>query len=841
MFHQNRTSRRNAWGCALAITTSLFISTISQPAVAQQFTLICMPDPQFYTNSNHASLYNLYNRQTMWIRDNKTALNIKHVIWLGDLTNDNTSTEWNTATNAYTILDQAQIPYAVVPGNHDYKTNNSDVWVGACLRDLSKYNKAVGPQRFAGKSWYGGNKDNTTDHNENNYTFFSADGLNFLVIGLEYAPRKEAVTWANNLISQYPNYRVIIFTHMYMTSNGNYGSGAGSATGTVGDDGKDLWDECASRHSNVFMVVCGHVTESVTNTKTGLNGNTVYEMLVDYQGEKVKGTGDQLGNGWLRILQFDPTANKIHGSTITAGSGDTAIFTNGIDAFYNGPYGKTPTAPDHLFTLNYDMTSPMPPYTYMNSSTNFHDRCLNDIVTDDQVDPDIAQADNGNWAGVWKEDDNSNGIYHLLVRGFDPDANERFSKRIANTIGVDTINVTHPAIAMAADGRFVVAWQSGSTAIKMRAFNADGSPVLNSGEQTVVSVTTGTVNWPDVAMDNSGKFVVTWADDRDGDGTFDIRARGFYINYLQSFAEKVVSTVSSGQKQEPNIAMAGNGDYVICWQDETSGNPDVAARGYLANETQHFPQILLNSITVGPQQHPAIAMDDTGRFVSVWEDDNDQNGAYQVHARGFAPNGTQLFPSMTVNVNSAGNQLNPSVAMDQYGNWYPVWEDDGAVSSGQGFQIMSNEFNISGTRLNPSDVRANSVTAVSHNFGNPNRMNPVVSAHKSGRYIVAWTDDMDGNGAFQALSRGMSGTARSLAIKAVNGHVTKLPNDAFYAPNTVVTLTAVPDPGHSFVRWSGDVPAGTETATSIAVSMDTSKKVTATFTTLASVADWQLF
>src|SRR5690606_27228513 len=99
------------------------------------FTLMCMPDPQYYTTSNHPALFDLYRKQSRWIRDNMLAYNIKHVIWLGDLTNNNTASQWSTANSAYAILDQANIPYAVVPGNHDYMTNNSDAWVGAHFRD----------------------------------------------------------------------------------------------------------------------------------------------------------------------------------------------------------------------------------------------------------------------------------------------------------------------------------------------------------------------------------------------------------------------------------------------------------------------------------------------------------------------------------------------------------------------------------------------------------------------------------------------------------------------------------------------------------------------------------
>jgi uncharacterized repeat protein (TIGR02543 family) len=346
-----------------------------------------------------------------------------------------------------------------------------------------------------------------------------------------------------------------------------------------------------------------------------------------------------------------------------------------------------------------------------------------------------------------------------------------------------------------------------------------------------------------VAIDDSGNFVVTWADDADGNGVFQVRARGFAHDNTQRFATKTINSIAAGQQINPAIAMAGNGDYVVTWEDDqnSDGEYDLGARGFLANETQRFAQIVDNTTTAGQQRHPAIAMDDTGRFVVVWEDDADLNNSYQVLARGFTATGTELFSERTVNVISTGNQIAPSVAMDAFGNWYPVWQDNGAVTGGEGYQLMANEFNISGTRLFAADVRANHVTAVTHQFSTPARNSPVVSAHKSGRYIVAWADDMDGNGKFQVLARGLSGNAKSLTIKAVNGTTAKSPNEPFYYTNAPVSLTATPKPGYTFVRWTGDVTNGVSTANPLNLTMNTSKKVTAEFAATSPVAEWPLY
>lgn len=819
----DRASRSAFWR-RVPLLLALLGAIAGSCIAADPFSIVLLPDVQYYSTNPG---YDLYAEQARWLRDNKTSRNIKMAVYLGDLTNSNASSEWSVANGAYTILNNANVPYTIVPGNHDYSTDNSDKWVGACHRNLDNFNTYVGPQKFSGKSWYGGNFGNTTDHNENNYCFFSSGGLDFMVVCLEFCPRKEVLTWANNLISQHPNHRVIIATHSYLSTNGVYSSGGGSNFGFVGNEGVDLFDECASRHSNVFLVVCGHVGESKLNTKVGVCGNTVYEMVVDYQSETPLGNSSpDLGNGWLRLLTFNPDSNTISASTLTVASGDHSLFTNGVNQFYYSAYSSSPTAADHQFTMNYNM-GPMPAYTYLNASTEFHDMAVNDIGSGNQLDPDIAQADNGNWAAVWEDDNDGNGVYTVYVRGFDPDGNERFADTIVNTSGVNSVSATNPSIAMAGDGRLVVAFQSASTAIKVRAYNANGTPV-GSAEQTVVS-TTGVVRNPDVAMDDNGNFVVVWEDDSDGNGSYQVKARGYQFDYTQHFAAKTINSIATGQQSSPAIAMAANGDYVVAWEDDqdADGNYEIGVRGFYANETEHFAQFFANTTTDGQQRDPDVAMDDTGRFVVVWEDDADLNASFQIKARGFSATGAQLFTERTVNLEAAGNQINPAVAMDPSGNWYVVWEDD---RTGEGYEIVSQEFTIAGARVfTTADVQVNSVSAVAHRNSTPRRQSPVVSAHKSGRYIGAWADDMDGNGSFEILARGVPGTACSVVVKTINGTVTKSPADAFYKKNSSVTLTATPSAGYTFTGWQGDVPAGSENVNPLTITVDSDMNLTAQF------------
>ncbi len=55
-------------------------------------------------------------------------------------------------------------------------------------------------------------------------------------------------------------------------------------------------------------------------------------------------------------------------------------------------------------------------------------------------------------------------------------------------------------------------------------------------------------------MTIDGKFVVVWEDDKDGNGYYQIYARGFNANGSQRFADMTVNSVASGQQRRPAIA-----------------------------------------------------------------------------------------------------------------------------------------------------------------------------------------------------------------------------------------------------------------------------------------------
>ena len=265
-----------------------------------EFTLVLLPDTQRYALHNPA----MYFSQTNWIRDNVAALNIQFVIHLGDIVDDNTDAEWRVADQAMGVLD-GRVPYMVVPGNHDYELHPEKHWR---MKLAPKYNAVFSPLRFRDQRWYGGHMGTT---NENNYCFFSAAGREFMILGLEFGPSDEVLKWAGDLVRAHADKKVIVATHCYMydddTRLGPGDDFSPHKSQESYNDGEQMWEKFVRHHPNIFMVVSGHVKGDGAGrlTSKGDHGNLVHQMLSNYQ------FLESGGDGWLRILKFQPGERKL--------------------------------------------------------------------------------------------------------------------------------------------------------------------------------------------------------------------------------------------------------------------------------------------------------------------------------------------------------------------------------------------------------------------------------------------------------------------------------------------------------------------------------------------------
>jgi hypothetical protein len=245
-----------------------------------EFTIIVLPDTQHYSEA----FPEVFTSQTQWIVDNVGPRNIVFVTHEGDIVEHASNTlEWQRADASMTLLDGV-VPYGMGPGNHDQPT--------------TLYNQFFPYTRYEGYEWYGGHFQNL---NDNNYQLFSAGGIDFIIVHLQYCPPAAAVTWASSVLQTYPQRVGIMTTHGYLNE---------SAQRTVHGCGSTqyLWDTFAVPNANLRFMLSGHVHNESRRIDT-VGGRTVMQMLADYQ-DRASG-----GEGWLRILRFVPAEDRIYVQT----------------------------------------------------------------------------------------------------------------------------------------------------------------------------------------------------------------------------------------------------------------------------------------------------------------------------------------------------------------------------------------------------------------------------------------------------------------------------------------------------------------------------------------------
>lgn len=276
------------------------------PIAEGSFTIVVLPDTQNYSQKYPQT----FVAQTEWIAKNKQDRNVACVLHLGDITNNSTPQEWENAVAAMSVLDDADLPYVMVPGNHDYSEG------GRCSDRTTKLNDyfPLAKRKFAGKDVFGA-YDKENDRAENTYRLFSAGGRDFLAIGLEFGPRKDVVRWANEVAAAHPDREAILLTHAYMYDDDTrydwkkYGTkqtwnphsyGVAKATSDDVNDGEELWNGLVGKQENFILTLNGHVLHDGLGriTTQTAAGRDVHQNLVNFQ------MRPQGGDGWLRLLEF---------------------------------------------------------------------------------------------------------------------------------------------------------------------------------------------------------------------------------------------------------------------------------------------------------------------------------------------------------------------------------------------------------------------------------------------------------------------------------------------------------------------------------------------------------
>ncbi|SFK87480.1 Calcineurin-like phosphoesterase [Amycolatopsis sacchari] len=274
---------------------------------SKQFTLAVMPDTQYlYWGSQNSINPEPQEASFRYVIANSGTPNnnIVFMAHLGDLTQDGDATSFQAVDKAFKVVDNANVAYSVLAGNHDVSGDDT--------RGTTPYLQTMGPQRFKRqKSFLGSDASGyNTAH------VFRAAGREWLLLALDWRTSAAGFAWANQVIKAHRNMPVILTCHEIVAPTYGdevypYESGDPENNAVLSDYGQTVWDELIKDNDQIFLTLNGHYWPSGRTTKKNSAGNDVHLHITNYQNRYMS------GGGMLRLYHFDLDRNTIDVETIS--------------------------------------------------------------------------------------------------------------------------------------------------------------------------------------------------------------------------------------------------------------------------------------------------------------------------------------------------------------------------------------------------------------------------------------------------------------------------------------------------------------------------------------------
>lgn len=245
--------------------------------------------------------YSYYLNTMAWIyTQQKVYNNIKCVLLDGDMTQNNISPQWARYKAGASFIEDT-LPLLVCTGNHDYD------WV------MSKENKWIIDNRESSmiNNYFPGKALETiityqfeSGHNENYVAklMIADEEINMLV--LEFAPRKEVIMWANDIVKNCPNEKFILMTHELLSKYGLLTNSNSTAeyqfagTASTYTTPKEVWENLVYPNNNIICTLCGHNDYLCHFKYKNIVGREVSNILFNLQYQP------NCGDGKIMLWEF---------------------------------------------------------------------------------------------------------------------------------------------------------------------------------------------------------------------------------------------------------------------------------------------------------------------------------------------------------------------------------------------------------------------------------------------------------------------------------------------------------------------------------------------------------
>lgn len=367
---------------------------------------------------------------------------------------------------------------------------------------------------------------------------------------------------------------------------------------------------------------------------------------------------------------------------------------------------------------------------------------VNVHTTSEQGQPKVAVDGSGGFVVTWQSRETALAPLEVLARRFGPDGDPLGGEL---TVNFDTPESDfQPAIAANAAGEFVVSWSQLESYYMIsethaRFFSATGEP---SPYQHILAYQTSTTltsnatadgvgnfvlvwndleadrmavfaqrfdssgkglsdsfqvnqhadswaQYPDVAADESGNFVVVWSESLQ-----QVWARRFDATGQPLGDDFRVDTTAPAAAIRPEVAMTAAGEFLVVWHGPAAPSPAIEVRGQFfdASGARVGPELSMNSYTPGPQGNASVAVTDTREFLVTWTSSGQDGSGRGIFGRRFDVSGNPIGPELRINTYTTSDQRSSNVAAGPGGVFVATWESEG--QDGEGFGVFAQRLSV---------------------------------------------------------------------------------------------------------------------------------------------------
>jgi uncharacterized repeat protein (TIGR01451 family) len=367
---------------------------------------------------------------------------------------------------------------------------------------------------------------------------------------------------------------------------------------------------------------------------------------------------------------------------------------------------------------------------------------VNTFTTYEQGYSTVA-AWNGGFVVVWDSYGSDLDTFSIAGQRYAANGNPAGSEFQVNSY--TTYYQVLPDVAAGAQGEFVVVWMSyGSSGTDSSFFSVQGQRYASDGSPAGVEfqINTYTTDYqvlPAVAADSSGSFVVVWqsygSPGSDSDYT-SVQGQRYAADGSTLGGQFQVNTYTTYYQDYPDVAVAGNGSFIVVWTSfgSASTDPDISIQGqrYASNGSPLGGEFQVNTYTTSFQSEAAVAADQDGDFVVIWESygssGTDTDGT-SIQGQRYAADGSPSGGQFQVNTATTYFQIYPSVTMEPDGDFFVVWMS--GLVEGSVADVKGQRYESDGTPIG-TELLINSYTTDFQGF-------PDIANDGQGQFVVTWT------------------------------------------------------------------------------------------------------